>query len=93
MAGMGDGGMIHLIFEECLRSRFNRKHRKPIANYKIILNELLHKYKFSCAKCGSKNKLEIDHIKPVSKGGTDDMNNLQILCKKCNCSKGNKYDD
>ena len=35
--------------------------------------------------------LQIDHIKPVSKGGTDDMSNLQALCEKCNKEKGNKW--
>jgi len=31
---------------------------------------------------------EIDHIIPVIKGGTDDKNNLALLCRKCNRSKG-----
>ena len=35
--------------------------------------------------------LQIDHIKPVSRGGTDDLSNLQALCEECNKRKGNKY--
>ena len=92
MAGGGDGGMIHLSYYSCLQSRHNKKHRATIHNYAKTLDKLLHKYKFMCVKCGSKDRLEIDHIKPVSKGGTDDLSNLQILCKHCNCSKGAKYD-
>ena len=93
MAGMGDGGIIHLVFSECLRSQFNRKRRVTMANYKETLDKLLHKYKFACVECGSGDRLEIDHIKPVSRGGTDEISNLQILCKHCNCSKGAKYDE
>lgn len=43
-----------------------------------------------CAACGSHNSLEIDHIIAVSKGGTSDPANLQLLCRKCNRSKGDR---
>ena len=32
----------------------------------------------------------IDHIIPVSKNGTNDVDNLCLCCRRCNCSKGNK---
>lgn len=42
---------------------------------------------WTCCSCGRSSKedgitLEVDHILPRSKGGTDDLNNLQTLCKK-----------
>jgi hypothetical protein len=37
-----------------------------------------------CAECGARSHLEVDHIVPVSRGGTGDRANLQALCRKCN---------
>ena len=30
----------------------------------------------------------IDHIEPVAHGGTDELSNLQVLCRSCNQTKG-----
>lgn len=40
-----------------------------------------------CAACGSAENIEIDHIVPISRGGTGDDSNLQALCRKCNRKK------
>jgi len=34
-----------------------------------------------------------DHIVPKSKGGATDLNNLQPMCSKCNCKKGNDLEE
>jgi len=41
-----------------------------------------------CKSCGSFNKLSVDHIVPISFGGSDDILNLQCLCFSCNSKKG-----
>ncbi len=49
---------------------------------------------YRCRKCGrtqSSDYLEIDHIKPISKGGKSTYDNLQTLCRRCNKEKGDKY--
>jgi hypothetical protein len=40
-----------------------------------------------CVRCQSPDRLEIDHIHPVSQGGTGIASNLQVLCISCNRKK------
>lgn len=52
---------------------------------------LLEKWGRKCVYCEvEKVPLEIEHIVPKSKGGTNRISNLTLACKKCNIKKGNK---
>lgn len=53
------------------------------------IKELKSSYGF-CVYCNKKVKLEIDHIKPITLGGTNDVENLVPVCRSCNSSKRNK---
>jgi len=56
-----------------------------------IREYLLEKWGRKCAYCGKKDiPLEVEHIIPKSKGGTDRISNLTLSCQKCNLKKGNK---
>jgi 5-methylcytosine-specific restriction endonuclease McrA len=44
-----------------------------------------------CLNCGTTINLQIDHIYPKSKGGSDVFGNLQVLCSKCNLKKSNRF--
>lgn len=43
-----------------------------------------------CLHCGTSDNLSVDHIVPVFRGGSSDIENLQTLCVPCNSSKGSK---
>ncbi len=43
-----------------------------------------------CGACGCLDDIEYDHKVPVSKGGTADAGNIQLLCRPCNRKKRNK---
>ncbi len=54
---------------------------------------LLERENRCCIYCGihaSKAKMEIEHVIPKSKGGTDSFNNLVLSCQACNQAKGNQ---
>ena len=49
-----------------------------------------------CQMCGASPPdvtLHIDHRVPVSRGGTNEPDNLWVLCKECNLGKGNRWID
>lgn len=51
---------------------------------------------YTCACCGKSGTdrifFQVDHIKPMNRGGKTVLENLQILCRQCNGMKGDKID-
>lgn len=72
-----------------------QKARSEIkGDYDRLFIKLGREYGFQCLCCKSTtNDLQIDHIVPVSRGGGSEYENLQLLCKSCNLSKGTQTID
>ena len=65
---------------------YEQTTREPITE--VIRAEVWRRDNGRCVQCGSREKLQFDHIIPVSKGGATTARNLQLLCQSCNLSKG-----
>ncbi|TMC46721.1 MAG: HNH endonuclease [Chloroflexi bacterium] len=75
---MADRG-IAVVIDSPLR-------REPIP--KSVRQYVWQRDQGRCVDCGSKEKLEYDHIIPVSKGGSNTERNIELRCERCNRSKG-----
>jgi hypothetical protein len=50
-------------------------------------------YDFTCLKCGKRPATSIDHVKALSEGGQNTVENLQLLCTNDNKAKGKREED
>lgn len=66
-----------------LRDNMRKEARKR-------LPELIARDGNKCQRCGTTDKITVDHIVPLARGGTNDLENLQLLCKLCNGVKGDR---
>jgi len=63
--------------------------RGTLAGYEVR-EYLLEKFDRRCVYCGAKDvPLEIEHIRPRTRGGSERVSNLTLSCKPCNKAKGN----
>jgi 5-methylcytosine-specific restriction endonuclease McrA len=79
--------------EQALNSPENTRKRECLSIRKRFF--VMKRDHFACVKCGASGygvKLEVDHIVPFSKGGTDALDNLQTLCFNCNRGKRNDFE-
>ena len=68
-----------------------RTDQGPIPDYRTHRHTLYGQQMGNCAGCNIHfpfANLTVDHILPRSKGGTDHLGNLQLLCAACNSIKG-----
>jgi 5-methylcytosine-specific restriction endonuclease McrA len=83
-----------------IRQRMRWHYRRNESDDGTITAEsviaLLKSQDFCCTICAayltkSAHK-QLDHVKPLSKGGRHTLSNVQWLCRTCNISKGAKYE-
>src|SRR4051812_6289709 len=55
-----------------LRDKGWERHTRPRA---------LARDGFACVRCGSRDRLEVDHVTPIAQGGTWTLDNAQTLCQ------------
>ena len=83
-----------ITFEELIARKKQKNAREPISPR--LRAEILQRDNYRCADCGASAttnkdiKLEVHHLKPVSKGGKTEPENLITNCHLCNSGKSDK---
>lgn len=82
-----------MIFDHLYHSRPSIRKREREKMTLSLRYQVMKAGDFKCVLCGTpgkKERIEIDHIVPISKGGKTVFSNLQVLCFRCNRGKSNK---
>jgi hypothetical protein len=64
--------------------------RLPSEHWRVARAVVLERDGYTCAYCGSENRLHVDHRIALSRGGSNSFDNLVTCCGPCNWSKGSK---
>lgn len=75
------GGRVHPSELEANRNAWNQMRAK-------VGDKVFERDGRVCATCGATDDLQIDHVLPLSRGGSNGLRNLQVLCGTCNRRKG-----
>jgi hypothetical protein len=91
---------INTIFQELVRFDLQQLENPEISGVEYQQGELagyevreylLNKWDRKCAYCGIENvPLQVEHIQPRAKGGSNRVSNLCLACEKCNIKKSTK---
>lgn len=91
--------MVETIKQENIM-RSSEEYRRKMERRRVtdkLRYQILRRDGFRCQLCGASQadgvRLHVDHIIPVSKGGTSDVENLRTLCDRCNLGKGDQMED
>lgn len=71
----------------CMEGRARKTRNRPGVKRRAKVYE---RDGHRCVKCGTTERLTIDHIIPRSRGGNNSLDNLQTLCEPCNTRKGDR---
>lgn len=79
------------ISVEELRNRRALKRARRIRG--SVRKDVMLRDNYTCQYCGSQDELVLDHIFPFSRGGSNEADNLQVLCRDCNARKSDSIPD
>lgn len=94
-----DTGICNQCEKKILRGEYTVKSEKSPQRKFSDLSELypidwdeirmraLERAGYQCEECGATEKLQVHHIIPLSKGGSNDLSNLKVLCERCHALK------
>jgi 5-methylcytosine-specific restriction endonuclease McrA len=89
-----DGRMKNPEYVSWLKNQWHHRKRNALGSHSFAEWETLKaQYDYTCPCCHKREpeiKLSCDHIIPLSKGGSNNIENLQPLCRLCNSIKNNK---
>ena len=86
--------MLHLAQPREARTIHKRTARQEQREFGAdLIYDLAVKYGYRCVKCGCTRRLGLDHIRPISKGGRTEIDNLQLMCQVCNADKADQVID
>jgi 5-methylcytosine-specific restriction endonuclease McrA len=72
------------------RDWYIRRETSEAGKKKRVIRDQARTAEIKAGKLSPGSKLTVDHIKPLSKGGTDAAKNLRVISGKANRSKFNK---
>ena len=55
---------------------------------KAVRDAVMERDNYTCVYCGSTNNPELDHNEAHANNGSNEIDNLQVLCRSCNRRKG-----
>lgn len=58
--------------------------------WRALRKQVFERDGHACQYCGDGEDLTCDHVMPLARGGTNDLDNLTTACRSCNSSKGDK---
>ena len=84
-----DGRLYHAtiterVLEKLKRQAFFQRTREYQAHFDVVFE----RDGGVCVYCESPDHPTIDHVVPRSRGGTDELSNLVLACRRCNSAKG-----
>ena len=59
------------------------KRKNFMASWQEIRIQILQRDGYKCQSCGKRTSGQVHHIIPRSKGGSNELSNLMVLCGKC----------